>query len=78
MNNVKSGDGDRTDSVKSTWVSVHSGSGPLEDFKNSLLYLAIGHMAERMQSDRKNCACRSLFVLFIDRRYLVWFSHFKN
>ena len=53
-------------------------SGNRADSINSLLYLAIRHIPKECQVTENNGACRSLFVPFIDGRYLAWFIRFKN
>ena len=57
---------------------VNHKSGNHTDSINSLLYLAIEHMLKECKVTENNGACQSLFVLFIEGRYLAWFIHCKH
>ena len=52
--------------------------GDCTDAINILLYLAVGHMAKECKVTENNGACWSLYVLFIDGRYLARLIRFKN
>ena len=52
-------------------------SGDRTDSVNSLLYLAIEHMPKECKVTAKKGACQTLFVLFMDGRYLAWFIHLR-
>ena len=53
-------------------------SGDRTDSINGLFYLAMGHMPKECKVTENNGACRSLFVLFKDGRYLAWFIRFNS
>ena len=52
-------------------------SGDRTDSINNLFYLAVESMPKECKKTEKNGPYLTLFVIFIDGRYLAWFIHLK-